>query len=249
MSLPVINPVTSIPNWGISQPFDFALFATNTPTSWTITGLANGISYNSTTGLISGTPTKACHLDCTAKATNGTGDSAVMSFVIIVPEGSVLSAAAQLVNFDLESAAITTNQPAFSPKATGAPAPIMFGKTGSKLLLAVGFVRGGTLVPVNLAELNFALKEYEPESQLLLTSGDFRYLDTDNGPRYQILVDITASKIKNIASNYEDDADSYYDGRAQLTPSFLEVVATGEDPSVLARGSQTFGIRIARSLA
>lgn len=248
MSVPAITSVTSIPNWGVGVPFDFALQATNTPTSWAITGLLNGISYNTTTGLISGTPTKACHLDCTAIATNGSGASAEMRFVIIVPGDSLLGEPAIVLDYDLESGAVTSAQGTASASAATTPPPILYGKTKSKLLIAVGFVRGGSLASVIISGLHLAIKEFIPEPLLLLTSGAFRVVQTEDGPRYLILVDLTSSAWANVESNYEDDVETFLDARSELTPTFMAVVLPDTAPVELPRGSQTFGFRIALSL-
>lgn len=249
MAVPVITPVVSIETYGIGQAFDFALEATNSPTSWTVTGLRNGVTFNSTTGLISGTPTKACHLDVVAVAANGDGASLPIRFVIIVlDEGGEIGAAVTL-NYDLESGAVTSLQPEYKKDDKSlAPAPILFGKTKSRLPIAVGFHRGGTLFAVALDSLHLAIRELIPEPLLLLTDGSFNIVQTSAGPRYIIFVDLTSDEWANVASNYEGDFDTFFDARAELTPAFLNVEAPGDEPVAGDRGSQTFGFRIALSV-
>lgn len=54
---PVVNPIVFAPSSIlVSQPFSYTPSAANNPTKYTITGLPKGLTYNSTTGEISGRP-------------------------------------------------------------------------------------------------------------------------------------------------------------------------------------------------
>ena len=69
---PVITSATSAGGTAGSA-FSYQITATNSPTSYSATGLPAGLSVNSTTGLISGTPTAAGTSTVTLGATNGGG--------------------------------------------------------------------------------------------------------------------------------------------------------------------------------
>lgn len=71
----------------VSTAFTYTISATNSPTSYAVASgaLPNGLSLNSTTGQITGTPTTAGSFSVTVTATNGTGTSApaTLTFTIV----------------------------------------------------------------------------------------------------------------------------------------------------------------------
>jgi hypothetical protein len=69
---PVITSSTSA-SGTVGQAFSYSITATNTPTSYSATGLPSGVTINTTTGVISGTPTVASIYNVTIMATNADG--------------------------------------------------------------------------------------------------------------------------------------------------------------------------------
>ena len=67
----IISPTTAYGSVG--TPFSYQITATNGPTSFGATGLPQGLSVNSATGLISGTPASAATSTVTLSATNASG--------------------------------------------------------------------------------------------------------------------------------------------------------------------------------
>jgi hypothetical protein len=69
------------------KPFNYAITGTNSPTNYNATGLPSGLSVNSTTGVISGTPAVGGTFNVTISATNasGTGTALLVLAVYTLP--------------------------------------------------------------------------------------------------------------------------------------------------------------------
>ncbi|MBV9764167.1 MAG: putative Ig domain-containing protein [Acidobacteriaceae bacterium] len=131
---PVISTATSA-SGTVGSVFSYQIVATNSPTSYSATGLPVGLSVNTTTGLISGTPTAAGSSTVTLGATNvsGTGNSTLMLiFVAVAAAAPIIFAATSASGtvgspFSYQIAA--TNLPT-SYSATGLPADLSVNATG-----------------------------------------------------------------------------------------------------------------------
>ena len=127
----ITSPLTASGTIGVA--FSYQITATNNPTSFNATGLPAGLSVNTATGLISGTPTAAGSFSVTISATNpaGTG-SATLALTIAQAQQppaitSPLTASGTVgVAFSYQIAA--TNNPT-SFNATGLPAGLAVNTT------------------------------------------------------------------------------------------------------------------------
>jgi uncharacterized protein YhjY with autotransporter beta-barrel domain len=87
ITINLVAPViTSAPTatGGGGQPFSYQTTAGNLPTSFNATGLPAGLSVNTGTGLISGTPTVTGSFPITVTATNGAGTSPPFTLTITI---------------------------------------------------------------------------------------------------------------------------------------------------------------------
>jgi len=108
----------------VGTAFSYQITASNTPTSFSATGLPAGLSVNTSTGLISGTPTTAATSTVTLGATNagGTGNKTLtLTINAAAPSAPVISSA---------STASGTVGTAFSYQITASNSPTSFSATG-----------------------------------------------------------------------------------------------------------------------
>ena len=86
-AIPAIYSATTAS--GVSgQAFNYQIAATNSPTSFNATGLPGGLSVNTTSGLISGTPAAAGNSTITLTATNTAGSgNATLALTVTAPSG------------------------------------------------------------------------------------------------------------------------------------------------------------------
>jgi hypothetical protein len=67
----------------VNQPFTYQITATNTPTSFDATGLPAGLSVDTDTGLINGTPTAVGTFQVTLSATNASGTGTAVLMLVV----------------------------------------------------------------------------------------------------------------------------------------------------------------------
>jgi len=84
---PVVTASAQTPTVGTA--FSYQVSATNSPTSYAYTGtLPTGLSFSTTTGLISGNPTTAGSFSIDVTATNGIGTSSAATISFVVAKGN-----------------------------------------------------------------------------------------------------------------------------------------------------------------
>jgi hypothetical protein len=148
---PVITSGTTA-NGTVGQSFSYQITASGSPTSYNATGLPAGLSINTGSGLISGTPTVAGNSSATISAINGSGTGqATLALTInaATPAPVITSAttAAGTVNQSF-SYQITASGSPTSYNATGLPAGLNI-NTGNGLISGTPTAAGNSSVTIS----------------------------------------------------------------------------------------------------
>jgi uncharacterized repeat protein (TIGR03803 family) len=127
----ITSPLTATGQVGVA--FNYQITASNAPTSFGATGLPAGVTVNTTTGVISGTPTTAAVSTVTLTATNAGGTGSAVLTLTIYPPTPVIT-----------SPLTATGQVgvAFSYQITASNAPASFGATSLPAGLTVDTTAG-----------------------------------------------------------------------------------------------------------
>ena len=137
---PTLAPVITSPTSSIAtayNSFTYTITASNLPTSFAASGLPQGLSLNSTSGVISGTPTVAGQFVVALTASNAEGDGTGTLTLTVNPNpnapviGGTLSAAGQVgTAFDYQ---ITVSNSPTSYLAEGLPAGLSLHPTSGRI--------------------------------------------------------------------------------------------------------------------
>jgi hypothetical protein len=151
---PVINSATTATATK-GSPFSYTITATNSPTSYSATGLPAGLTVNTSTGVISGTPTATGTSSVKLGATNASGTgSATLSLTVSnqpIPVITSATSAGALEGSDFSYTITATNSPT-SYSATGLPSGLSI-NTATGVISGTPSVSPGT-VTVHLGATN-----------------------------------------------------------------------------------------------
>jgi hypothetical protein len=243
MAIPVISTTTSVLGYRKGQYFEYQMQATNSPTSWTASGLPSGMAISSS-GLVSGAATAAGVYLVKVIATNATGPSAPLEVAMGIEDSNFNDGLGIEVNIDLRSGAVSV--PGITPSSTGSQATL-FLKHGDKVFLDLGFFKGEELQSMAMASAILNIREFDGETVLVQSNGGIENVGTTDRPRYRILVDLEQPELLDALGNYEDDYQTTFDAVAEIEwrVDYLEPGALSDE---VIRSSKTFRIAIDRDL-
>jgi hypothetical protein len=209
---PVITSATTASGTA-GKAFSYQITATNTPTSYGVTGLPAGLSVNGGTGLISGTPTSTGTSTVTLSATNagGTGNATLTLTIAAAVPASFVQAAASAA-----SGTATTLSLAF-PSNT---------RAGDLLLVAFDYTSNATPTSVTDSQGNVFT---EVGSQLSTPGGALSrvyYARNIKGGADTVTVTLSAS------SSYLELYLNEYSGINTTNPIDAELGASGSAGAV-----------------
>ena len=130
---PVITSATTAAAT-VGEPFTYHIMATHSPTSFSASGLRDGLTLNTTTGVISGTPPTAGTVKLTINATNSSGTgSATLTIMVAATAKPVITSAA--------TASATVGEP-FAYHITATNNPTSYSATDLRDSLTVNTTTG-----------------------------------------------------------------------------------------------------------
>ena len=143
----------------VGSAFSYQITASNTPSSYGATSLPAGLTVNTSSGLISGTPTAAGTSTVTLSATNGAGTGSATLTLTIAAAGPTLSINATSVGFGN----VGLNTPATQSvtlTSTGTAA-VTVNSAVLTALTGTGFTFSGPTLPVTLTPTQVATLEVQ----------------------------------------------------------------------------------------
>ena len=146
---PVINSTLSA-SGTTGSVFSYQITATNSPTSYGATGLPAGLTVDSATGVISGTPSSTGTSNVTISATNAGGTGTATLVVTVVPPTPVISSVLSVsgtVDVPFSYQIVASNSPT-SYGATGLPAGLTI-NSATGVLSGIPSVTGTSNVTIS----------------------------------------------------------------------------------------------------
>ena len=232
MPTPTIEPRTSLQIARDNKAFTLQLGAFNTPTTWAAVGLPAGLSLNTSTGSITGTPTTPGYYQVPITATNGSGtDEVVLIFVVLeeaAPETDGFTFPVDLDFFTrrLSIPGVGSPQPAGRPPAgSGTNDPLATWIEGERFTLSLGVKAQGVGRDMDLNRIKVLWRPTGSDATIELHEDESDVTATGSGTtaRYEVPVYINPALVRGALGDGENPSGERVTGYLQIvTASSLD---------------------------
>jgi len=243
--IPILSTITSVLGFAEREFWTYQPAVTQGApiTSWSWSGLPPGVTFNASTGAISGPATATGVYLATVTATNGSGSASLVIPIGIFRAGWQQDGAIP-VNVDLNTGLVTPLREGFVEGS-----PVLYGKRQSTMVIDVGFTQDGgrTLIPLYPASVWIGLKQRDDESTTLCQSnGVFQTLGNYQSTRYRILLYLSGNALSDALLDNEEDNVTLLDAIAEIRwaqpLNFNGAAGTNE------RASRTFIVQVGQAV-
>lgn len=250
MPVPTIYTFTSLQLHTVGElirPLQFV--ASDSPTSWSATGTPAGLSFNTSTGKLTGTPSAAGLSTMIVTATNATGASPAVSFPVLINASSATDVGQIDLNLDLDTGVV------WNPHQTSNDFPGLFAKEGDQISVALGFVRRGELQKMDVTGVQVWLRDdpIDPPTVQLWTGAPLAPT-VPSAPRYMIKLDFDQPEITTMINEHEDDVPPNGTPRqlaalSDFTLSWTAPDVDGSGTMALTRTFRNFAMHLAGKIS
>ena len=239
MAIPVVNLTTSVLGYQQWVTWAYQPAATGSPTSWAASSVPPGMSFSTTTGLLSGAVSMPGVYLVNLTAHNADGDSIPVMLTIGIDPASGSNKSGIDLSIDTGTGAVTVG-----------PAVL---KEDDDQMFFITFTKGGSPIDIGtLTGVKLAIKEFEPDATLVVGSA---YASLGTGaisPKYQLYAKLDSVAMAGSLSNYEAATGTFFNAVCELEwlePLPVGITFTGTGPSgSVRRSSQLFTLPIYRNV-
>lgn len=237
MPAPVINPQSSVPVLRVNQPYTFNLTlaaGSDAAASWAaVDTLPPGLTINTTSGVISGTPTTAGVREVRFTATNGSGTSTPVTVAFGILPVPYTAQGTMELDFDLDTRQV------WNPRVNLDAAPL-FGKYRDLNTISLGIRKAGFLQQKNVAQINVWLREDDNSRPFKISTGAFAQVGAGDNARYVVDLNWGVPAMKTMLSNWQKTSSVGGAVWAEVEVVFLEAAPGSTTAAPRPLTSRTF---------
>lgn len=120
-------------------------------------------------------------------------------------------------------------------------------KEDDDLLTRISFIRGNTVQDLDIDSIKLVLKEFEPESEIVVSSEPIEKQGASTSTNYLLHAKFDGAKLSAALSNYEADEGTFFYALAEI--EYVQINGESVGPGMLVRSSSTFCVRVERDIA